>query len=386
MATQSSLNGIRVIELTHAIAGPQCGQILADHGADVIKVEPPNGELARNAYPHLNDESVYFSCHNRGKRSIVLDLKIPEGMSAFRQLVKSADAVLTNYTVDVPKKLGWDYEELKKLNKSIVMAHITGFGSTGPDRSLRALDGIIQAMSGIPNFSGTPQSGPMFAAAFVADHVASYHAALGIMFALYKRNLTGQGEFVDISMLDAYASTSAHAIGTSLAGDPPRPVGNRIATSFGNTFTASDGFIFLSPIGTVMWDKFCVAIGRDDWVEIMPYESAIFQYRDETEQVINEWCSVRTRAEIARILSECGVPCGPVQSPREYAQHAIQIDSGGVVEVSTPSRQRFMVPGPIAPVGLTAAKNRWQVPEVGEHTNEILEELGLTCESVSADG
>ena len=385
VATHSILKGIRVVELTHAISGPQCGQILADHGADVIKVEPPTGELARNAYPQLNDESIYFSCHNRGKRSIVLDLKSPEGASDFRALAKTADVVLTNYTVDVPKRLGWGYEDLKKINPKIVMAHITGFGSTGPDRALRALDGIIQAMSGIPEFSGTPESGPVFTPAFIADHIAGYQAALGIMFALYKRTLTGEGEFVDISMLDAYASTSAHAIGASLAGDPPSRIGNRVATSYANTFNASDGFVYLAPIGALKWHKVCLAIGRVDWVETLPYEDAIFTRRDETEEVINAWCSTRTRAEVMKIMAEAGIPCGPVRSPLEYAEYALETDSGGVVEVSMPSRQKVMVPGPIVRVGLTDSENRWQVPAVGEHTEEVLAELGRTRASATAD-
>lgn len=386
VSAHSSLAGIRVIELTHAISGPQCGQILADHGADVIKVEPPGGELAREAYPQLNGESVYFSCHNRGKRSIVLDLKTPGDLQILHDLVKSADAVLTNYTVDVPRRLGWGFEVLKELNPSIVMAHITGFGSTGPDRDLRALDGIIQAMSGVPSFSGTRESGPILAAAFVADHVASYHAALGLMFALYRRKATGEGGFVDISMLNSYASVSAHAIGTSVAGEPPEPLGNRIASSFGNTFQASDGIVFLSPIGTVKWEKFCHAIGREDWASDIPYESAIYDMRDYVEREINQWCAIRSRSQINKILAEYGIPCGPVQTPAEYANHAIETDSGGVVEVRSPAGQTFLVPGPVALVGLAEEPNRFVVPQIGEHTAQVLAELGITREQTVNDG
>lgn len=372
---QSSLNGIRVIELTHAIAGPQCGQVLADHGADVIKVEPPNGELARAAYPQVHEESIYFACHNRGKRSIVLDLKSSEGLRDLLSLIETADVVLTNYTVDVPSRLGWGYDELKKINPMIVMAHITGFGSTGPDRELRALDGIIQAMSGIPEFTGTEASGPTFTPAFIADHIAGYQAALGIMFALHRRAAAGEGDFVDISMLHAYAATSAHAIGAALTDQQPKRIGNRVATSFANTFTASDGYVYIAPIGEPKWRKICQVIGRDDWVEGLPYDDALFKRRDEAEEAISSWCATRTRDEVLKEMAIARIPCGPVRSPLEYAEYAIETSSGGVVEVSMPGRHKVMVPGPVAPVGLSETDNRWQVPALGEHTDEVLAEL-----------
>ena len=369
------LDGVRVIELTHAIAGPQCGQILADHGADVIKVEPPTGERARDAYPHRNEESIYFACHNRGKRSVVLDLKDESDMGRFRQLLAGADVILTNYTVDVPKKLGWDYDSVKKFNPSIVMAHVTGFGATGPDRGLRAYDGIIQAMSGVAEMSGTTESGPMFAAAWVADHIASYHAALGIMFALYRRKLTGQGEFVDIGMLESYAATSAHAIESSLMGEPVRPMGNMLETSYADTFTATDGSIFLAPLGQATWERFCTAIGETAWIDEISYEDATFGRRGETAKVVAAWCEGRSRAEIADVMGEHGIPCGPVQSSKEYAEHALQTGSRAVVDVTAPSGQQFKVPGPVAPVGLSQSVRRWQVPGLGEHTDEVLAEL-----------
>ncbi len=375
VAKGAVLDGVRVIELTHAIAGPQCGQILADHGADVIKVEPPTGERARNAYPRRDEESIYFACHNRGKRSVVLDLKDDDDMSRFRQLLAGADVILTNYTVDVPKRLGWDYDSVRRFNPSIVMAHITGFGATGPDRDLRAYDGIVQAMSGIAEASGTAESGPMFAGAWVADHIASYQAALGIMFALYRRKLTGEGEFVDIAMLESYAATSAHAIEASLMGEPVRPMGNKLETSYADTFTATDGAIFLAPLGQETWERFCVAIGEPNWVDEIPYEVAVFERREETAKVVATWCERRTRAEIADAMAKHRIPCGPVQSSKEYAEHALKIGSRAVVEVTAPSGQQFKVPGPIAAVGLSQSTRRWQVPGLGEHTDEVLTEL-----------
>ena len=373
--TQSALEGIRVIELTHAIAGPQCGQILADHGADVIKIEPPAGERARNAHPIIGDESLYFACHNRGKRSVILDLKSDPGIENFYQLIKGADIVVTNYSVDVPKKLKWDYESLAALNPRIVMVHITGFGATSKDRDLRAYDGVIQAMSGIPDFTGTEESGPVFVGAFVADHVAAYHAALGAMFALRKRELTGKGEYVDISMLEAYSATGAHAVGAALENQPLTPTGNAVPMAYANTFLASDGWIYLAPLGDDAWQAFCHAIDRPDWAEEISYASAIFERREETEGIVTQWCQAHTRDEIAAIMKANNLPCGPVLTPAENAKHSMDDGRGGVVEVDAPGGRSFVVPGPVAPVGLSAAANRWVVPRVGQHTAEVLEAI-----------
>ncbi|WP_134322774.1 CaiB/BaiF CoA transferase family protein [Cumulibacter soli] len=375
----TSLEGIRVLELTHAIAGPQCGQILADHGADVIKIEPPNGEIARASYPRdETGESIYFSCHNRGKRSVVIDLKTESGLANFKQMVAVADIVLTNYTVDVPARLGWDYESLKALNPALIMVHVTGFGTTGTRRDMRALDGIIQAMSGIPYFSGTPDSGPTLAAAFIADHVAAYHAALAAMFALVRRQRSGVGAFVDLSMLQAFSASLAHEVQTSLTGKHPQRIGNRVASSFINTFDAKDGVVILSPIGEAKWAKLCRAIGHPELPASISYEQAIFERRDEAEKLVGQWCAVRSRDEIVEQLAAAGIPCGPVQSPSEYANAALADGTGTIVEVTSPNGRTFNVPGPVAPVGLSDSSRSRTVPRIGEHTAEVLAEFELT--------
>lgn len=374
----SALGGIRVVELTHAIAGPQCGQILADHGADVVKVEPAAGENSRAARPLVDGESLYFACHNRGKRSVVLDLKSDRGLAALHALVAEADVVVTNYTVDVPTRLGWDYAALSQVNPALVMVHITGFGGSGPDRGLRAYDGIVQAMSGIPELTGPPDGDPVLVGAFVADHLAAYQAALAVLFALQRRARTGEGAFVDVSMLQAYSATLAHEVGEALAGRTRPRVGNRVPTAFANTFAAADGHVYLAPLGEERWVTFSRALGRPGW---MDYDSAVGPRREEAERVVAAWCAVRTREQVAEVMRACGVPCGPVRTVAEAARGALAAGGAPYRQVTSPGGQRFTVPAPVAPVGLTSSPRREVVPALGEHTQEVLAELAERASS-----
>lgn len=384
MTTDGAVDGIRVLELTHAIAGPQCAQILADHGADVIKIEPPTGESTRNALPLVNGESLYFACHNRGKRSVVLDLKSCDGTAALYELVRGADVLVTNYSVDVPKRLGWDYDILRDINPGLVMVHITGFGGRGTDRNRLAYDGIIQAMSGIPELTGTPDSGPVFVGAFIADHIAAQHAALGALFALHRRARTGTGAFVDISMLDAYTGTLAHEVGEALDGRPHRRMGNRVPTAFANTFRARDGHVYLAPLGEHRWQMFCRAIGHENWIGELTYGDAIAGRRQEAEQRVAEWCSTRSRTEIVTHLGEFGVPAGPVWTVEESAQHAMESGRDAFMHIETPKGQALVAPGPVAAVGITSSPRRSTVPALGEHTEEVLHELRACVEQPRA--
>lgn len=369
-----ALSGIRVLELTHAIAGPHCGQILADRGADVIKIEPPGGDSSRAARPVLRGDSVYFSCHNRGKRSLVLDLKSDDGRAVMRTLIAQSDIILTNYSARVPKKLGWDYEQLREEFPWLIFVHITGFGRGSADGDKRAYDGIIQSMSGIPASTGQPENAPTLSSAFVADHVASYSAALGVLFALRERERTGAGSLVDISMLDSYAATSAHFLDAALSGFEPQPAGNRVPTAFGNTFRTVDGAVYLAPLGDAKWRLFCELVGRADWAEDMPYQLMIDERREEAEAFVAGWCAERVTQQITDTMEDAGIPCGPVLTSRQYAERATA--SGATVTVTAPSGIDVVAPGPIGgTAGLARGTRSLAVPALGEHGDEILRGL-----------
>lgn len=374
-ADATALGGIRVLELTHAIAGPQTGQILADHGADVIKVEPPGGELARMAFPVEGEDSVYFAAQNRGKRSVVLDLKNPDGLATLLRLVEDADVVVTNYSAEVPDRLGWGFEALKAVNPSIIMVHITGFGSTSPDRSLLAFDAIIQCMSGIPDITGLPDGDPTLVGTFVADHLTAYRASMSVLMALRMRDVDPQAQFVDVDMLSTYMRLLAHDVHESLEGRPARRDGNRAPVSIGNTHRTMDGFVHLAPVGFGKWPAFCREIGREDWAQSLSYEDAVLVARDDVDEFVAAWCRTRTSAEILERMARLAVPAGPV---RELADAVRRLDERGdesIVRVTSPTGHAIAAPGPMTPVGLSRSGRRLRIPRVGEHTDEVLAEL-----------
>ena len=375
--TGPPLRGIRVLELTHAIAGPHSAQILADHGADVIKVEPPTGDRSRAAAPVVDGVSLYFACHNRGKRSIAIDLRSDQGHSIFMDLVRSADVVLTNYGADVPKKLKIDYDALAAVNDQVIFVHITGFGASGPYSSFGAYDGIIQAMSGLPSVSGESPASPTFAGAFVADHLAATEGAIGVLLALAQRARVGRGSSVDVSMLEGYMSTLAHFVSETLDfGREIGPQSNRVPTAFANTFAAEDGKVYLAPLGPEAWRQFCTAIEAPGWMSAAAPAWVVGEGRSDCEDVVAAWCGCRRRKEIVRRLREVGVPCGPVSSVREALSEPVVEDRGAIVQVETGSGQAVSVPGPPVHYGLAGGPRARRVPDAGEDGLGILESLG----------
>ncbi|MET0419920.1 MAG: CoA transferase, partial [Actinoplanes sp.] len=302
-----ALHGIRVIELSHAIAGPHCGQMLADHGADVIKVEPPAGEMSRNALPVVDGGSIYFASHNRGKRSVCLDLKTPDGLDALLRLCDTADVVVTNFGATVPARLGWSYDVLRGRNPRLVMVHVTGFGAGGGGG---AYDGVIQAMGGIADLTGQPGGEATFVGAFVADHVAAYHATIAVLMALRQRESTGEGAFADVSMLDSYTAMLAHEVGLAAAGVPRGRWGNQVQTAFANVFPALDGQVFLAPLADGAWQRFWAVLGRTE----VTYDESTGPDRERLERLVSSWTSIRTVSDVLTAMHAAGVAAGPVRS------------------------------------------------------------------------
>jgi CoA:oxalate CoA-transferase len=378
-----SLAGVRVLELGLAIAAPHCCQILADHGADVLKVEPPGGDKTRWALPHKDGESLYFAAHNRGKRSAIIDLKSDPGRQIFLRLVETADVVVTNYGADVPERLGIGYGELASKNPAVVMVHITGFGFTGPYRSFGAYDGIIQAMSGVASLTGTAESGPTVVGPFVADHMAAAQAVIGVLLALHERQRTGAGCFVDISMLDGYLGVLAHHVGEALDMElDPQPPGNRVPIAFAGTFEARDGLVYLAPLAPDAWKAFCRAIEAPEWVLTVDRHWVLGEGRGLVEEVVTDWCRSRTRTEIVELLRAVGVPCGPVNRVGEAVSDPYLWVRGSLTRVQGPAGFEVSVPGPAVPVGLVTGDRARRVPLAGEHTRSVLTELGYRGEEL----
>lgn len=384
----AGLHGVRVLELGLAIAAPHCAQILVDHGADVIRVEPPGGDRTRWALPHHEGASLYFAAHNRGKRSVIIDLKAAEGRELFLRLARRSDVVVTNYGADVPRALGIDYETVRAANPGIVYAHITGFGSTGADRDFGAYDGIVQSMSGAPYLTGSGDE-PVLVGPFVADHLAAAHAAIGIMSALAarQRDPEGAGSFVDLSMLGAYTTVLAHHVGDAVDnGSEPQATGNLVPIAFANTFAAADGYVYLAPLSPAAWRAFCATTGMPEWLVAADRQWLLAEGRALAEEPVAEWCRVRGRDEIVSTLRAVGVPCGPVRLVSENARDPVLWERGHLVRVQTPvgpggrGSVPVTVPGPV----LASGDVPGAVPEAGEHTRAVLLEFGLSGDELEA--
>lgn len=369
------LQGIRVIELTHAIAGPHCAQMLADHGADVIKVEPPEGELARMAYPVSDGESVYFASHNRGKRSVRLDLKSPAGQGALRQLCASADIVVTNYGDGVPDRLGFSYETIRELNPGVVYAHITGFGLGAEWAPGRAFDGVIQAMSGAADLTGSPDGDPTLVGVFVVDHIAANHAVISILMALQGRHSTGRGALLPISMLDSYQSMFGHEVGMAHLGNPGVRHGNLIPGAFGDVFRTSDGAAFLSPVAQPAWERFWDCLGQPEIAQEICYDDSVGPEYDRLHAIVTAWVAERTTEQVTKLLSDAGIPNGPVATITDAVEGMASPARQRLVDIEAPQGHRFAVA--ISPIPLERAEDERsrRVPGLGQHTREVLAPL-----------
>ncbi|MCK6210236.1 CoA transferase [Georgenia sp. EYE_87] len=382
---------MRVLEFTHYIAGPYCGQTLADLGAEVIKVEPPAGEASRSAEPMHRGRSLYYAAMNRNKQAVTLNLKHDDSRAVVRDLVERSDVVLTNYAYGVPERLGLDYETLRGYREDIVVAHITGFGSTGPLREKVSFDGIVQSMSGLVDLTGFPDGPPVKAGLFVSDHVAALHATIGILAALYRRQVTGRGEFVDVSLLDSTLSMFAYNPSyVSAMGSVPSRGGNRSANAFASVFPTKDGgYVYLAPMSPAMWAGLMQLIGRSEYGE--PHHeyadpAARLRDYDQLEAAISEWTRQHSSAEVLSLLEERRIACGPVRTVDELfddpqvreRQMLAEVDYDGVTATVPGRVVKFTSQRQVAAPARDVAKT------VGADNEAVYSALGLRDADLAA--
>jgi crotonobetainyl-CoA:carnitine CoA-transferase CaiB-like acyl-CoA transferase len=382
------LDGVRVLELGHYIAAPFCTQILADQGADVIKVEPPGGGARRNSDPKANPGG-YFNMLNRNKRSIGVDLKSDQGQRTLRALVGTADVLVTNFAVGVPDRLGFGYPALREVNPRLVYVHASGFGTDSPYATKPAFDGIIQAMSGLMHLTGEPAGAPSLAGLFIPDHVTGMYAALAAMFGLRRRDVSGEGSFTDLSMLDSMMSF----LGASLSevidlGISPKRTGGSVRRSYASTYAAEDGYVYLAPLSARMWEGVAQVVGAPELLEFYSTEPGSVDRRmadrPRLDDVIGAWTRTRTIDAVIEAMTAVGVPCSPIfdierlAADPHVAQHRMVRElplHGGLTTHVAAS------PLPAVESTYTASP-----PAAGQHTDEILAELGLTDLAETAVG
>lgn len=379
------LEGIRVIDLTRIYAGPYCSMLFADMGAEVIKVEPPEGELIRDNPPMVkqgeggpNDRSRsgYFLALNRNKYGITLNLKHPRALQIFKDLVKIGDIVLENYAPGVMKRLGIDYPVLREINPRIIMCSISGFGQTGPYSERMAFDVISQAMGGLMSITGQPGNPPTRVGTSLGDVNASVHAAYAIMTALYYREKTGVGQYVDVSMLETMVAILEGAI-------VRWTIGKELLTPIGShnpheapmaAFRCKDGYIIIATVGDEHWQRFCRAVHRPDWAADPEYRTK--RQRWEKKYILQEEIEkITTRytiKEVGEMMDRERVANSPIFNIKQVVEDPHLEDRGYFVEVEHPVIGRAKIPGIPFKLSETPGSVERPSPLVGEHNEFIL--------------
>lgn len=389
MGKKKALEGIRVLDLTRVLAGPYASMVLGDLGAEIIKIETPDGgDDARGFGPFLNGESVYFISINRNKKSMALNLKKEEGKEIFRRMVKEADVVLENYRPGTMEKLGLGYEELKEINPRIIYASSSGFGHTGPFSSKAAYDLIVQGMGGIMSLTSLEEGGPPTrVGASVGDITAGLFTVIGILSALQHRNRTGEGEKVDVAMLDCQVAILENAIARyAISGTSPKATGNRhpSITPFA-VFRAHDDYIVVAAGNDQLWQKWCAVVGRPELADDARFATNALRtdHWTELELIMQEVMEQRTVDEWLGLFEEAGIPSSCINDVEKVVRHPQVLAREMIVHQEHPVAGRVMMPG--IPIKLSAAPGSIDLPApgLGEHTEMLLQEmLGYTNEEI----
>lgn len=381
------LEGLKVIDLTTALNGPFCTMILADYGAEVLKIEPLGGEQCRTWGPldEKSGESGFFNYVNRNKKGATLNLKTEEGLQLFYDLVKDADILVENYRGGVTKKLKIDYETIRKINPTIIYASGSGFGQYGPITHRPCYDIVAQAMGGMVNLTGFKDTNPVKVGPSVADHVAGIYLAVGTLLALHHRDVTGEGQQVDVAMFDTIFSLLENALVNYT-------VGGFIAERNGNVdpsiapfdiFDCKDGFVALGVGNDKLFRTFCATIGHEELLEDPRYttnELRCQNYVPDLQSVIREWCMGYTKSEVEAIMDEAGIPCGPVLNVKEAIEHPHIQARDMMVHCEHPTAGDQYFQGCVMKLSETPGSVDFPSPLLGQHNAEI---FGLTEEQVA---
>lgn len=388
------LEGIKVIDLSTAYSAPIATMQMADFGADVIKVEnTKSGDGSRVWNPHYNGQGIHFMYMNRNKRSIALNLKSEEGKKVLFELVKDADIVVENFRPGVMKKLGIDYDVLTTVKPDLIMASLSGYGQTGPYARKGAYSNLAEAQSGLMYVTGWPDSKPTGSGVAFGDSVTGMFLLNGIMTALFHRQRTGEGQYIDVAMVDSLVAMLQHCfVQYSVLGEEPERIGNRDLSDYPyDTFKAKDGYCQLGNANPSDWAPFATAIGRPDLGEdpnlVTPEQR--WAHIDELCAIIQAWAEQHTRAEIETIFGEHGQLYSPVLKTSEVMVDPQVLHREMIIDMEYEGIGKYKDKGIPVKMSKTPGAIRRMPPHLGEHTDEVLAAAGFAAEQIAqmkADG
>ncbi len=389
-APKHILNGYRVLDMTHVLAGPTATRLMAEMGAEVIKIElPPGGEVGRILPAMKNGRSAYYVQQNRGKKSVCLDAKTEDGKAVLRDLVKKSDVFVENFAPGAIARLGFSWETVHELNPNIIMCSISALGQTGPLSSLSGYDYIAQAYSGITGVIGDPDGAPAFPVAGVGDVAAGTHAACAIGYALLHRERGGEGQYLDISIADAYMG--AHELNIQIYSvsdgeiEPTRSGNHHYAVCPLGIFEGKDHWIWIIALQP-QWAGLCRTIGRPDLIDDPRYDvnDKRVAARSEVNELVQSWLdSMPSDDAILERLAAERVPCAPVLRISEVVDHPHMRERGIIRAINDPKLGEVMMPG--MPLRFSAFEHNQplEAASLGEHNAHVLSEvLGYTAEQI----
>ena len=382
------LSGMVILDLTQILAGPMCTMVLADMGADVIKIEKPNGgdDNRRMGPPFIKDWSAGFLAVNRNKRSLALDLREEKGRAVFRRLAQQADVVVENFRPGVMERLGLGYEELKTVNPRLVYCTISGFGSTGPARNRGGFDLVAQGVSGLMSITGHPNSPPAKIGVPVTDLTAGLFGANGIMAAYIHALKTGQGQMVDTSLMEAGVAYTVWESSVYFAdGEIPGPLGSahRVSAPY-QALRTRNGYLNLGAATQPTWEQLCRAIGREDLMDDDKFRNPWDRKAREEElaALLEETFSTEDTEHWLRLLDDAGVVAGPIYNMEQVYQDPQVLAREMLVDFEDPELGTIRNIGVPVKMSTTPGSIRRRAPAIGEHSAEILLERGFSQEEV----
>lgn len=390
MNTHKALEDIRVLDLTRVVAGPYSTMILADLGAEVIKLEiPDKGDDTRNYAPYKNGSSMYFANINRNKKSITLNLKTEEGRDIFRKLVIKVDVIVENFRPGVMDKLGLGYEDLKKINGQIIYAAVSGFGSYGPYSQRPGYDILAQAMGGLMSLTGYPELPPMRAGNAMGDVLGGLNLTIGILGALHARNITGAGQMVDVALVDSVVSSLDSATQRYFEnGEIPQRIGNRYAPCAPyDVFHAKDTEMIIACGNQGLYEKLCALMERIDLITDERFAVMEDRVKNNAELkiIIEDWLSHYTAKEATDLILKAGIPAGPVYNLKEVSEDEHIADYREMfVEMVHPEIGPMKVNGCVIKLSDTKPEVKVPAPLLGEHNLYVYEDiLGMSDDDLA---